>query len=71
MHRFSSPALALSRQQGERQQMVTSVNFTSDCTPLEDLIMCGLHALLLKLYINTSLCHWYSYSGLQVESLHI
>lgn len=50
MRRFSSPVLALSRQQGETQQMVTSVNFASDCTPLEDLIICALHALML--YMN-------------------
>lgn len=53
MHCFSSPVLPLSRQQGA-QQMVTSVNFALDCSPLEDLIKCGLHALLLILYINTT-----------------
>ena len=44
--------LTLSRLPGETQQMVTSVNFTSDCTPLEDLIISGLRALPLILYIN-------------------
>ena len=52
MQRFSSPVPTLPRQQGETQQMVTSVNFASDCTPVEDVIICGLHVLLLMRYIN-------------------
>lgn len=50
---FYITVLALSKQQGEPQQMVTSVNFASVLTPLEDLIICGLFAFILILYINT------------------
>lgn len=35
--------------------MATSVNFASACTPLEDLIICGLHALFLIFHINTAI----------------
>lgn len=53
MHRFLFSSLLAHWQQDETQQMVISVNFASVCTPLEDLNICGLHSLLLILYIHT------------------
>lgn len=68
LHHFSSPVQALSRQLGETQQMVTSLNFTSNVAPLEDLIICGPRALLLMLhsiYVSLSLLqlHWVTESA--------